>query len=247
MTDLFHHNLASPQLKTQASFLRMLMDSKAEKNNIVLSIPEVFGELMGIMQGAVIDISNVLPYCAFRIARDPEVQRKLLVELQTVWKNPDEPIPPCEVLGNLPYLKGVVKESLRLTHGVISGMPRVVTVEGTQIDGNLIPSGTVVVTSSSYVHMDSTIFPDPERFIPERWHAEDPQLDRSLASFSKGRRMCPGAHISYPHLSTATAAVFRKFEVSLYETTDEDMKYKTYVSIHFTGRPLRVTLKPRPS
>lgn len=27
--------------------------------------------------------------------------------------------------------------------------------------------------------------------------------------------------------------------------SEEDMKYKVYASIHYTGRPLRATLKPR--
>ncbi|KAJ5518584.1 Cytochrome P450 E-class group I [Penicillium expansum] len=176
-------------------------------------------EAIGVMHGGVLDISNVLPYGTFHLAQDPKAQQKLYEELKGVWKNPADPIPDHEILRNLPYLKGLVKETLRFTHGVISGMPRIVTANGAQIDGYSIPPGTIVATTSVYVHMDPTVFSNPEQFSPERWANGDPQLERSLVPFSKGRRMCPAQNISYMEISAAFAAVFRRFEVSLYETT----------------------------
>lgn len=43
--------------------------------------------------------------------------------------------------------------------------------------------------------MDSTIFPNPESYDPDRWiraAQEGLRLDRYLVSFSKGSRMCVG-------------------------------------------------------
>ncbi|KOC17618.1 hypothetical protein AFLA70_712g000361 [Aspergillus flavus AF70] len=245
MTNLLHFNLSSPEMNKRATLIGNMTKPTSLRNGKPLPESALLDEAVGVMHGGVLDISNVLPYGTFCLAQDFKLQQKLYEELKGVWKNPADPIPDYEVLRKLPFLKGVVKESLRFTHGVISGMPRIVTANGATIDGNSIPPGTSVATSSIFLHMDPTIFVDPKKFSPERWGTDDTLLERSLVPFSKGRRMCPASNISYMEISTAFAAVFRKFEVSLYETTEEDMKYKAYASIHYTGRPLRATLKNR--
>lgn len=54
---------------------------------------------------------------------------------------------------------------------------------------------------ATFVHLNSTIFPDPEKFIPERWLGEGKgQLDQYLVAFSKGPRTCLG--IKYVDVST---------------------------------------------
>lgn len=50
-----------------------------------------------------------------------------------------------------------------------------------------------LVSLSHYVYnTDSSIFPDPETFRPERWLGDDLHLDRHLVSFSRGSRGCIG-------------------------------------------------------
>ena len=52
---------------------------------------------------------------------------------------------------------------------------------------------TIVSTSAVFVHTNPDVFPDPERFIPERWLQQDSQnLDAWLVPFSKGPRSCLG-------------------------------------------------------
>jgi cytochrome P450 len=46
------------------------------------------------------------------------------------------------------------------------------------------------------MHADASIFPEPDKFIPERWLNEDgtarKELEGYLLSFSKGSRQCLG-------------------------------------------------------
>lgn len=52
---------------------------------------------------------------------------------------------------------------------------------------------TVVGMSVTFVHLDPILFPNPERFNPDRWLGPGfEQLGRYLVPFSAGPRMCLG-------------------------------------------------------
>jgi cytochrome P450 len=54
---------------------------------------------------------------------------------------------------------------------------------------------TPVSLATYFVHRDPKIFPDPERFEPERWiraAEKGENLTKYLVTFTKGSRMCIG-------------------------------------------------------
>jgi hypothetical protein len=61
-------------------------------------------------------------------------------ELHEAWPVLDQ-APKLAQLEKLPYLNAVIKESLRRSHGAVSGLPRVVPVEGARISGVHVPAG----------------------------------------------------------------------------------------------------------
>jgi cytochrome P450 len=102
----------------------------------------------------------------------------------------------------------VIKESLRMSHGVVSPPPRVVLSE-TVIAGRIVPANVctrdytfllvltpfqvIVSMSATFLHNNPSIFKDPMAFRPERWLAEDARgLESFLVPFSKGPRSCLG-------------------------------------------------------
>lgn len=84
------------------------------------------------------------------------------------------------------------------------------------------------MSSSSYLmHRNVTIFPDPERFDPERWldgSEQDRRLTRYLTPFTRGSRMCLGINLAYVELYLAIAHLVRRFDWELHETTPEDVR-----------------------
>jgi len=46
-----------------------------------------------------------------------------------------------EMLERLPYLGGVINESLRLSHGTVSPLPRLAPAQGVTVDGWTLPGG----------------------------------------------------------------------------------------------------------
>lgn len=69
--------------------------------------------------------------------------------------------------------------------------------------------------------MDPSIFPQPNAFHPERF-IQDPTLEkRHLVAWSKGTRVCLGMNLAYTEIYLTLAAVFRRFELELFDTTRE--------------------------
>lgn len=98
-------------------------------------------------------------------------------------------------LDSLPYLNAVVEETLRLWAPGTLPLPRYVPQGGRVIDGYYIPGHTIVSVQSFTMHrFDQTAFPEPDKFIPERWLEEkgSGERQRLMFAFGAGARTCIG-------------------------------------------------------
>jgi cytochrome P450 len=95
----------------------------------------------------------------------------------------------------LPFLDAVVMEGLRCWPAIPMSLPRYVPAGGRTIDGYFIPEHTIVSCQAYSVHrLDTAIFPDPDKFDPNRWLQKDGDADRKrlFFAFSSGGRGCVG-------------------------------------------------------
>ncbi|TCD70358.1 hypothetical protein EIP91_003710 [Steccherinum ochraceum] len=172
------------------------------------------------------------------------IYKKLKEELLSVWPVLEDK-PRYEVLEKLPYLTAVVKESLRMSHGIVSPPLRIVPPEGATIAGHAIPGGTFVGMSSCFVHWSESIFPDARKFNPERWLTpESKNLEQYLVAFSKGPRSCVGINLGYCELYLAIANVFRRFDMELDGVSTADFRWVDYYLPFHVGPDMTVRAKP---
>ena len=77
----------------------------------------------------------------------------------------------------------------------------------------IIPAGTSVSMDALSVSMNPKIFPEPQRYLPERWIGNK-GLDKYLLTFSKGTRMCAGwvSDINAPLASSGSLAYDYKYQ-----------------------------------
>lgn len=106
----------------------------------------------------------------------------------------------------LPYLRGVVREGLRLSLANPTRLPRVVPPQGWSFAGQHIPAGTNVGVSAFEMHRSSS-FKDPEKFIPERWLDPTPEMSRDWIPFGMGTRSCIAKNLATVELFAATKKV----------------------------------------
>ncbi|KAJ3527813.1 hypothetical protein NM688_g8076 [Phlebia brevispora] len=189
-------------------------------------------------------VSNASAVGTVHILGNRRIYAKLQDELKAAWPILEER-PRYETLESLPYLGAVIKESLRLSHGVISPMGRVVPKGGAVISGAYIPEGTVVGISNCFVHLNGDIFPKPHEFRPERWLEPGAEgLETYLVAFSKGPRSCLGINLGYCELYMLLATLFRKFHMQLEGVHPNDLRWLEYYLPHYIGPPLRVRISP---
>ncbi|GBM68535.1 Cytochrome P450 4c3 [Araneus ventricosus] len=157
----------------------------------------------------------------FLIGHHPEVQSKLHEELdRTFGKDVDTPISVND-LNHLDYMECVIKESNRIyTIVPIHGRQ---FYEDTKICGYTIPKGSAGIVLSYYLHRDETVFPDPEKFDPDRFLPENEINipDFAYIPFSAGPRNCIGKKFAMMEMKTILAAILRRFEVHSLDGRDK--------------------------
>lgn len=173
------------------------------------------------------------------LAKNPDKQSKLYQEIVSVLKQNE--LPTSSTLGNMPYLKACVKETLRL-YPVLSNQNRQIPSD-MEILGYHLPKGSQVSFLSFYISRDEKNFKQANQFIPERWlRNENNQVSESLHAFSSipfgfGTRMCAGRRIAELELYLLTTRLLQKYKIT-YPDGEEVEPFMRGVTI--PDRPLRV-------
>ncbi|SJK99238.1 uncharacterized protein ARMOST_02529 [Armillaria ostoyae] len=171
--------------------------------------------------------SNAMIVGFFNVLNNPSVRAKLLAELKAMRPETESPML-YDSLEKLPYLTGVVKESLRMSISVPVSLPRVLSAD-MDIDGISVPAGTVVGMGTSFILMNEDVFSEPEVFNPDRWIQSS--LDKYLVPFSKGPRACLGMNLAWCELYLVFGNLFRKLDMEIYQTRSAISSVISYFSL----------------
>ncbi|KZP11704.1 cytochrome P450 [Athelia psychrophila] len=128
----------------------------------------------------------------------PDVRARAQAEIDAVVGA--DRLPSFADRASLPYIECVMSECLRWAAPVPLGLPHRL-MEDDVYNGMFIPKGTLVVGNNWAIMRDSTMYPNPDVFYPERFMTEIPgsngarRRDPRQYVFGFGRRRCPGAHL----------------------------------------------------
>ncbi|KAM0802103.1 cytochrome P450 [Usnea florida] len=186
--------------------------------------------------------ANTLVVAVYNLLRSPHLVQRLVSELRGAMSNPSSQSSWAS-LEQLPFLRAVVKESLRLSHGAPGPLPRVVPSTGAILAGQRIPPDTVISFSNFLQNLNPLVFENPTQFRPERWLCEDTsEMERNMVSFSRGSRMCLGTNLAYAELYLTLGHLFRSYELELSGVTSADMEWEDKL-VPVTRGNLRVRVR----
>uniref|UniRef100_A0A3B4ZVC5 Sterol 26-hydroxylase, mitochondrial-like n=1 Tax=Stegastes partitus TaxID=144197 RepID=A0A3B4ZVC5_9TELE len=126
-----------------------------------------------------------------------EIQEQLYQEVIGVC--PGDKVPNSSDIAHMPFLKAIIRETLRL-YPVVPGNARV-TVDNEIVVGDyLFPKETLFHLCHYAVSYDENVFPDPHTFLPQRWlrGLEDKSKQHPFGSvpFGFGVRACLGRRVA---------------------------------------------------
>ncbi|MFB9904278.1 cytochrome P450 [Allokutzneria oryzae] len=142
------------------------------------------------------------------LAEHPDVQERLRRETEAVL---GDRAPAYEDLISLPYTRAVVTETLRLYPP--AWLLARSTTSRTTLGGHVIPAGTNVIYSAYLVQRLSRLYPEPDRFDPDRWLNAPSGCPGSFLTFGEGARRCAGDTFALTQLMVVVAGLVRRWEL----------------------------------
>ncbi|KAJ3553236.1 hypothetical protein NM688_g3719 [Phlebia brevispora] len=147
----------------------------------------------------------------------PDVQKRAQAEIDRVVGH--ERMPSLEDQKDLPYVEALIKEVQRWFPGVPLGLPRR-CMEDDWYGENFIPKGAIILPNIWAMSRDPEHFPDPERFMPERYLNSDEDKSKVLETalevnfpFGFGRRICLGKAYANRTLFAMIAGLIWAFDI----------------------------------
>lgn len=143
---------------------------------------------------------NTITHTMDMLARHPAKLAKLQEELDAAFPKPlpKDWVALFSECKDLPYVMGVLYETLRLRTTVSMGLPRAVAKGGATVCGEFFEEGTVLSNPTYTTHRDPRVWgADSWEFKPERWlNGAQVELDKHFLGFSQGPRACIGRNVS---------------------------------------------------
>jgi cytochrome P450 len=173
--------------------------------------------------------STGLTWTFYLLSKHPEIERKLLEELGTILQGRT---PNSSDLSQLPYLKQVVQESMRL-YPPVWGIARRSTNEN-NFRGYTVPANSYIAITPYVLHRHPDHWVEPNLFNPDRFEQGQNQSRHPYAylPFGAGPRACIGAGMAMLEMQLIIAQILPLFKL----TPAKDNPVKIQAA---------VTLKPR--
>ncbi|XP_022103574.1 cytochrome P450 3A13-like isoform X2 [Acanthaster planci] len=161
---------------------------------------------------------TTLGFASYLLATNPEVQDKLVAEIDTLAPSRDDVT--YENLTKLTYLEWVISETLRLYP------PGFLTTREAGCEykhkGYTIPKGVQVHFDVWHIHHDPEHWEDPDKFNPERFSPEQREKRHPCAflPFGAGPRSCIGMRFALLQVKMALVRMLQNFHLETCEETE---------------------------
>jgi cytochrome P450 len=197
----------------QADVLGMLVRARDEAGQ-ALSDEQLLAHVNILLVAGHETTTTLGAWLLYLLGGYPAYVERIRSELLSVLGERDAQLT-TEALHALPVLSAAIREAGRLKSPVLL-LPRGVVSEF-EFGGYRVPAGTPVFLAIAGGHHLPNVFPEPERFDPDRFlppREEDKKNPYALVTFGGGPRICLGINFAQVEVTALIAHVLPRFELS---------------------------------
>ncbi|WP_167103081.1 cytochrome P450 [Mycobacterium sp. DL592] len=218
---------ADPDLASRPDALAMLVRA-ADQDSRTMTDAELRDQLMTLLVAGHDTTATGLSWALERLTRHPAVLAKAVAAAQASAAGDPE--------GD-EYLDAIAKETLR-NRPVVFDVGRILT-RPVEVAGYRLPAGVMVAPGVGLVHSDETIYPDPDRFDPDRMVGATLSPTTWLP-FGGGARRCLGATFAMAEMRVVLREVLLRAELATTTDPGERQRVKHVILIPDRGGRIRV-------
>lgn len=202
--------------KSEDAF-QLLMDATYDDGS-KLSAHEITGMLVGTIFAGHHTTAGSAAWVLIELARQPGHMNSVLEELDQLFGSDDEVT--FQSLREIPKLENVIKEALRLHPPLIFLIRKV--MRDLHYKDFTVKAGKFVCTSPRVSHRIPEVFPDPEKFDPDRYTPErnEDETPFSWIAFGGGRHKCTGNAFAMLQLKAIFCILLRRYEFELVDSPE---------------------------
>jgi cytochrome P450 len=201
---------------------------------------ELIGQAAVLFGAAHLTTANSLTWNLFLVAQHPRVASDLVEELNGQLHGE---APTLEQMEKLPFLDRVLKESMRVLPA--SAYSQRINVEPVEIGPFQLPRGTPIIFSQLITHHMPDLFPEPERFLPDRWLGMTTS-PYAYMPFAAGPRMCLGATLAMTTLKVTLPLILQRFRLTVVSGATINGQVRSTMLAPTNGMPMIVSATTAP-
>nr|XP_015838024.1 PREDICTED: cytochrome P450 9e2-like [Tribolium castaneum] len=229
--NIVKENIRSRQLQniSRPDMISLLMEARENHkliHGVEISDEDVTAQALVFFFAGFDSVSSLMTFMSYELALNPEIQKKLIEEIDTTTKTLD-----YDVVKSMKYLDMVVSETLRkwpITPFVNRVCTIPYTVQPKRPDENPIhlKKDAIVFLPIYGLHHDPKYFKDPERFDPERFSDENKAkiVPYTYVPFGAGPRKCIGYRFALLEIKILFFFLLSKFEIVTVDRTEIPVK-----------------------
>jgi cytochrome P450 len=182
-------------LAERDDILSMLVAARHEDGS-PMSDAEIRDELLTLLTAGHETTATALSWAVERLVRHPAKLERLRDEV---------------LAGEEAYLTATIQETLRLRPVIVIVIRKL--TEPVELGGYELPAGVAVTPSIYLIHRDPRIYPEPDRFLPERF-LDNPPGTYTWIPFGGGVRRCLGAAFAQFEMSVVLSELVKRHAIA---------------------------------
>ncbi|XP_078666399.1 cytochrome P450 3A5-like [Branchiostoma floridae x Branchiostoma belcheri] len=186
--------------------------------------------------------ANTMAFTLYNLALHQEAQDKVRQEINQVMEDRD--VVDYDAVHSMPYLDMCINETLRM----YSSVPNCDRIAGEEVKLKwlTIPKDTKVVIPFLGIHYDPERWPEPYKFIPERFTKEEREKrdPYDWLPFGVGPRNCIGMRLALMELKVGLAKVLMKYRFVTGPDTEIPVKISKYTVLATPENGIRLRAEP---